>query len=627
MRSSSFKYAALILITFLLIGENCMAQNFDPFEGKSSQYQLDLSRYFTTPNEELNTLNVLLDSVKKFESNTAWDLPVLAERLDQYEHFSVELTRHMLYERLLYYDNKNDTTARKRMNYDNNVASELRATVNLALTQKELSTLSEAEISQFHLDKFSYLILTTQKNVSHTIPVTSTKIINELAGSVLDRLDDRYDALMDDINKNLVFDSIGKKFNPGIGITTIRHSKNAYIRETGVKAFLNAYAQHEEIFAATLIDIANEENALARLYNYPDAPARMYDKRLQASEDNVKEMLNELDQHADVLKTYQQAQAEQIKHVTGLQQIHSWDMDLPLNYMPRPQNFVSARKSILQALQPLGKDYLSHFADLLDPTQGKLDITGGKSRVTDFTGLGYPGVPITLYMKSFSGEAGSSLILIHEGGHSIHRLLMSENHIVPTNSSGPNFLFESFAILNEFLLLDELTNSSRSSDSKAFYTKTFIDELADQLFTCAEEGSFEQGIYDGVSAGKIKNQKDIDSLYAGIMNKYDLFFKDEPERHAEWVNKRLLYDDPIYNVNYLYASLVACKLYELLHKDPENFAIHYNALLRNGFNASADDLLQKFMNFRIDETQMVEGAIGLMNKKTTELKLLYNQPK
>ena len=51
MRSSPFKYAALILITFLLIGENCMAQNFDPFEGKSSQYQLDLSRYFTTPNE------------------------------------------------------------------------------------------------------------------------------------------------------------------------------------------------------------------------------------------------------------------------------------------------------------------------------------------------------------------------------------------------------------------------------------------------------------------------------------------------------------------------------------------------------------------------------------------------
>jgi oligoendopeptidase F len=627
MRSFPFKYAALILIAFLLIGENCTAQNFDPFEGKSSQYQLDLSRYFTTPKEELDTLNVLLDSVKKFENNTAWDLPVLAVRLDQYEHFLVELTRHILYERLLYYDNKNDTAARKRMNYDNNVASELRATVNLALTQKELSTLTEAEINQFHLDKFRYLIATIQSNTNHMLPVAGTKIINDLAGTVLDRLDDRYDALMDDINKNLVFDSIGKKFTPGTGIAAIRHNKNAYIRETGAKAYLDAYAQHEEVFAATLIDIANEENALARLYNYPDAPARMYDKRLQVSEDSVKGMLNELNRHADVLKTYQQVQAEQIKHVTGLQQIHSWDMDLPLNYTPRPQTFVSARKSILQALQPLGKDYVSHFADLLDPTQGKLDITGGKSRVTDFTGLGYPGVPITLYMKSFSGETGSIRVLIHEGGHSIHRLLMSENHIVPTNSSGPNFLFESFAILNEFLLLDELTNSSRSSDSKAFYTKTFIDDLADQLFTCAEEGTFEQGIYDGVSAGKIKNQKDIDSLYAGIMNKYDLFFNDETERHAEWINKRLIYDDPIYNVNYLYASLVACKLYELLHKDPENFAIHYNALLRNGFNASADDLLQKFMGFRMDETQMVEGATGLMRKKTTELKLLYNQPK
>jgi oligoendopeptidase F len=72
------------------------------------------------------------------------------------------------------------------------------------------------------------------------------------------------------------------------------------------------------------------------------------------------------------------------------------------------------------------------------------------------------------------------------------------------------------------------------------------------------------------------------------MNKYDIFFPQEPERKSEWIQRRLFFEDPLYNINYLYAILVACKFYDIAHRDPQKFADNYNKLLRNGFNDTVD---------------------------------------
>jgi oligoendopeptidase F len=619
-----WRYVYIIVALFGFTNRS-VAQQFDPFNGKSSEYQVNLKRYFKSAEIELTYRVELLDSVKKFQSNRVWNLTGLAARLNQYEHFLVELERHSVYWTLKYYQNKKDTAALSNQNILGNCFAELKAYVNKAILQSGLASLTDRQLKALKLSRYKHLLLINKETAAHTPSVQDLKIINKIGDPVVDGLDDRYNLLMDQIKAKSVISSDGKIFDPITELADIKRNKDVKLRMDGAKSFLNAYDEHEEVFAATLIDIARQENAIAKLYGYSNAPARMYDHHLQLGEADVKDMLDELALHADILQNYQRVQIKQIEQSTGLHQTHSWDMSLPLGYVPEPQDFLTAKKNILQALSPLGADYTNHFAFLLDPTHGELDITGGPNRVTEYTSRGYPGIPTTLYMKSFNGDIVSIKTLIHEGGHAVHRQLMSDNYIVPTYSSGPNFLFESFAMFNELLLFDELKNKSSTNSAKAFYTKQFTDKLAFELFTSAEEGSFEQGIYDGVSNGKIHNMYDIDSLYAGIMNKYDLFFKNEPERHGEWINKRLLYDDPIYNVNYLYAILVTCKLYELVHLDPQNFSIRYSALLRNGFDASADDLLKKFMGFSLDRKDLIEGALRLMKQKTSELNELYQK--
>ena len=144
-----------------------------------------------------------------------------------------------------------------------------------------------------------------------------------------------------------------------------------------------------------------------------------------------------------------------------------------------------------------------------------------------------------------------------------------------------------------------------------------------EVFTSAEEATLEQGIYDGVTAGKINDGSDLDSLSAKILNQYELFAADEPELRKNWMRKRLLYEDPLYLVNYLYAALVACKFYEMDKANPDDFQKRYMALLREGFDAPAADLIQKNMGFTLDGDELLSGALKLMQRRTAELQQTY----
>ncbi len=327
--------------------------------------------------------------------------------------------------------------------------------------------------------------------------------------------------------------------------------------------------------------------------------------------------------HTDILKDYQQLQADYIKRLTGLTTVNSWDTSLSDGFKWQPVSFTQTRSLILNALALLGKTYTDHFSFLLDPANGEMDIAAGPNRLTENTSIGFIGVPESVYMKGYNGSLSNISHLIHEGGHAVHEQLMSDNHIVPSYKNGPNMVYEAFAIFNELLLLDALKNKEKTPEGKAFYAIQFLNKLAFEIYQSAEEGSFEQQLNEGVAKGTINNREDIDNLYAVIMNKYDSYFPNEPQRKSEWIRKRLVFDDPIYNVNYLYAILISCKLFQLQHNDPEHFAVNYTALLKNGFDAPANDLLKKYMGFSLDSNSLLDGALELMKKRTLELKSIY----
>jgi oligoendopeptidase F len=87
------------------------------------------------------------------------------------------------------------------------------------------------------------------------------------------------------------------------------------------------------------------------------------------------------------------------------------------------------------------------------------------------------------------------------------------------------------------------------------------------------------------------------------------------------MRKTLLFDDPLYLVNYLYAAVVAVALYDRAHTDPD-FASKYEALLRRGFDAEQQVILVR-MGIRLDDPALFKAAASLLQTKTEELQQLY----
>ncbi|WP_162842670.1 M3 family metallopeptidase [Mucilaginibacter pineti] len=592
----------IILISLYLTGK---AQTFDPFDGHGAEFTVKLERYFPSPGVEQAGRKRLADSVHIFIKGKPWTLSNVGVRLNACEKFLVSLNRHYAYFQLLAYKNKLDTTARSAKQHISELIDALDTRTNQELRRPRFASLAKKNGYPYQ-----YLIRQVMLKAAHELSPADVAVAAQLNDPFLERLTTRYDNLMDAIS-------------PVPGRGAIMQNKDPSVRASGMRKFYSVYDQHAEILAATLIDITAQSNAYAKLRVFKSAPEAVYARRLQLPEDSVRSMLKHMTALNSVLKAYQQVQADQVKLKYGLDTAHSWDMNLPSGYSFKPMTYAEVRKLIDQAFKPLGKAYQRSFAWLLEPANGALDIAAGPNRITENTSVGYPGVPTTLYMKSYQGMLGDILRLSHEGGHAIHAQMMSEHLSVPSYSSGPGFLFEAYAMLNELLVLDALKKQAATTEAKAFYTKALLDKLSLEIFTAAEEGSFEQALYDGTAAGRVRDRKDVDSLYSGIMQQYDLFFTSEPERKSEWINKRLLFDDPLYNINYLYAMLLSCRLYQQAHDDPADFARRYGELLKNGFDASANDLIKKYMDFGLENESLLQSTIMLMQAQTDELKGYY----
>jgi oligoendopeptidase F len=125
-------------------------------------------------------------------------------------------------------------------------------------------------------------------------------------------------------------------------------------------------------------------------------------------------------------------------------------------------SLAQSRDLILDALQPMGKDYVSRFAALLDTCNGRLDPSDGTHRSRTRTSISVYDAPVALSIGRFDGSLRSTSTLAHEGGHTIHRELMNASGIPVYERTGPHYLFEGFAIFNELLLLDQAIQMAKT---------------------------------------------------------------------------------------------------------------------------------------------------------------------
>ncbi|MGB6599947.1 MAG: M3 family metallopeptidase [Candidatus Cybelea sp.] len=533
----------------------------------SERYEIDQAHYFSSPSVEAASRATLKAEAGAFiRSATPERTDAMRRWLEEYDRLLERLERHDIYVYLRAEENDSDTADAKADDALGLLQDHLSDRV--AQTAQQLgSSRIEAMSRAASLAPYRYLLEDSLARADHRLNLAQQRAVDLTVTPVLDAAAATYKRL--------------------------RKSSDSI-------------AGNQEAYAALLVSIAAARNGVARLRGFDGAAqASYFDKAIPRG--SVERTLTAV-RASNAYARYRAVAALAPKP----------------GFSPAALAIADAIPVILAAEQPMGDEYASAYAALLDAKSRRLEIcTASECDATGFS-LGFAGLDSAVYFGGYTGSVRSMRAVAHESGHAVHRDFMSRNQPIAAYNLGPSFMFESFAIFNELLFLDHLYRIAPNDEQRAYYLNYFLEDATFQVFGSAQETDFESAIYGGVDAGSVRSADDLNALAVKVVARYDPRTAVDPATTLYWARDRLFYTDPLYDVNYLYAGLLALQYFTNFERDPAAFSKRYVALLKNGFTDAPAALERRFLGIDLtDETGLVAGAAAVINARTAALSRLY----
>jgi oligoendopeptidase F len=589
----------------------------------SSPLSADLSRYyFKTPAEEVAEraeLNAALDQMGRFKGQLNSG-PRLLGAFRQYDVVQNLSARHERYLHLRCALNRKDVAC----DADNLLVSDVGA--KTAFLEPEVLAIPQDRLCAFFdqepaLAEYRFALSDIRRGQPHLLPEAGQALLDEFQPQIGDWQFDLYEQVVAGISFGTVQTSSGP-------LDVIRQRNliavdpDGRAREEGFKRRFAGFASQRDLLAFALIHTVQAQSLLARTHHYVDAPARKYDS-LDFKPEETRSLLASMAQHGNVAKRYETVRSQDFER--GYHQpAHAWDMSAPEpGFSPPITSLSEARAVFHEAFADLGREYQTEFDALLDPSNGRADILpgGAVNRYGGGFSVGAPGGTSILFYGRYDGIFKDLSVIAHEGGHAAHRQLMTENGVSPSYAQGPNFLFESFAEFNELVLADFMAEHAANPALQRYYRERWMNIKGLDAFYGAQDALLEQAIYDGASAGTIRNADDLDALSLKIDAEFSQFPASTPEVRTRWAMVSLMLEDPLYDVNYVYGGLLALKYYELYSTRREWFVPRYIALLKNGFNQTPAELLDQFLGIELSGPGLLNDDLELLNRRLNQLEV------
>jgi oligoendopeptidase F len=570
-----------------------------------NQYHIDFARvFFVSPEVEKRERTQLYDALKALENlktKVTDSAATLELALQLNDRVQVQFNKHYAY---LYLRNAVNTQD-QASSVD---ASQLDAEVatRTAFLRQEVMQLTDRQFAMFvarrpSLKRYAFAVESARRYRAHTLSLKEEELLSATAPNN----EWQYE----------LYETLREK-----------GSSAPAANEKPEEVFKRTYATRfalRDLYAFTLTRLARTRTRLARLRHFDDAASEVYFNSYWTRRD-VDDLIERVAAHADLYKHYQRIRAAHIAKLGGLPSVNVWDLSTPLPARKPPQFTIDrASEVIREAMKPLGPEYGNELTALLDPANGRMDIVPGPSRKRGGFSKGFVGTDSVFFSYGFRGSYNDVRVLAHEGTHALHRQLMSHHGVLPANAFGPSYLFEAFAIFSEFLLPDYLYSHESDRWKKQFYLEQFLEGKGTVMFVAAPEVALEHAVYEGVDTGAIKSAGDLDALTKKIYTRYSIWAEKHDELKQEWMNIPLMYEDPFYDVNYVYGALVALNFYELYRRDPKFFVPNYVALMRNGFDAPPEALLKRFLKIDLNDPKLISNAMRIVEEKVKLLEESY----
>ena len=558
----------------------------------SAVYKWDLNKIFKSENEVSDSIKKskeLTKEVLKYKDHIMDSSKSLEEVTNKYFDLMRIVDNLVVYSNMKYHEDMSVSKSEELVGKIDKLTDEI--SEKLAFYTPELLKSDYKDVEKYieenkNLKTYEFTFKELFREKDHILSLNEEEMMARL-GEILSSSEDTFH-MLDDVN--LKFDNIKDEEGKDVELTNSNYSlyiksKDRKVREAAFNSMFSSYKSFKNTFASLLKTNVKSNFFISRTRKY-ESPLDMslysdnIDRKLYVS--LIEKVKNKLYVNHDYMKLR--------KEVLGLDEVHMYDVYAPLTKdISKKYTYEEAKGLVLEALKPLGEDYIKDLTNLFN--SGAIDVYHNKNKRGGAYSWGsYDSLPYVL--MNFEGKFTDVSTIAHELGHSMHSFYSHKYE--PYHLSGyPIFLAEIASTVNEIFLNKYCYEHSESKEEKMFFLNNLLESFRTTLVRQTMFAEFELKIHDLEDSGEVLTEELLSEVYLKLNKEY--FGKDvisDDLIKYEWARIPHFYTS-FYVYKYATGISVACKIVDNILNKKENALKSYIEFLSSGGKDFPLEILKK----------------------------------
>lgn len=418
-------------------------------------------------------------------------------------------------------------------------------------------------------------------------------------------------------NADLVFPEITDEDGDKVRIThgnfiPFMTSKDRRVRKEAFDALYSTYEQ----FKNTSASILNAQVKQLQFF----AKAKKYNTTIEAALDVTEvpvsvyhSLIEAVNNNLPYLHRYMKLR----KKALGVDELHMYDLYTPIiEEADSKVSFEEAKKTIIEALRPMGEDYIRILEEGFNNRW--IDVYENEGKRSGAYSAGASVHPYVL--MNYADTLNSMFTLAHEMGHALHSYF--SNHTQPTiYSDYVIFVAEVASTCNENLLMQYLLKNTTDKKKRAYLINHLLENYRTTLYRQTMFAEFELLINTKAEQGETLTADMLCEIYRELNEKYygeDVVIDDEIA--IEWARiPHFYYNYYVFQYATGYSAAVALSNRILTEGEPA--VKDYLKFLSGGRSADPISLL-KIAGIDMSSSKPVEDALNKIGDLLDELESL-----
>lgn len=317
-------------------------------------------------------------------------------------------------------------------------------------------------------------------------------------------------------NADMTFPSVekdGKEIQiTNANFTQLQEDPDRDFRREVYEKYYGVFKQFSNTTASLLDGELTATNTEAKLRNYSSAREMSLYRNNLSEEiyDNLIEVIHEnMDIHQDYTKLR--------KEVLGVEDMSYHDIYMPLvEKYNKKYTFQEAKEIIIEAIKPLGEDYVKQAQRGFEERWFDVCANTGK-RSGGYSSGAYDTEPYILL--NYNDSLDSMFTTAHELGHSMHSYYTRKNQPYIYGSYSI-FLAEIASTTNELLLLNYMLERTKDEKEKAYLLDHYVNSFKSTVFRQTMFAEFEHKVNKLAEKGSPITAENLNKIYHDLNVEY-----------------------------------------------------------------------------------------------------------